>query len=383
MSRNVINRAAAAGTLAFLLSLIVHFLVVPPERSASSESGATPIEQAEREILDALEARTADHNVWRRATGRLLREEEPALALRSLIDRLPPEAHEQMAAGGFTGYYLGYTLASGERSSQAYGAYEVALEAFRRWDHRTHAEAREWLGGYDVVYEARTLMRLARHNEAARALDGLIAEGAPEGAALVVARTLAEIGRREQAAEGFDALLETVDDAEMLGALDQLVRSVRDWRASTGEPVASRMLAEAMARRIDAWPLAAETERPAFAHFLVRWLAVELHRAGSTEEAAGLFRKAEAAARRWAERETSPKGAGDAWRWVVKHRANLGDSAGIVAALERARELGAELDAEGLLRDPDMATHVELEAVREAIGRLGGPRSPTGTNAGG
>lgn len=364
-------RAGLAGMIAFIASLAVHFVVLPPAAPTIARSLGSPLVEAERRIVQALEARERDHGVWQHVSGQLLRSDDPVGALAQLNSRLPESAQREMAATGFTGYYLGFALMRWDRRPEAVRAWEAALSSFRSWDAGTLASERAWLRGYDRLYEARTLMRLARHEEAAAALERLdLLESPSAEFTIAIARTCAEIGLEQRAAELFREALGTHEDDAIRDWMPRHTYRARTWRDSTGEPMAARelllALAEEVRRRIDARSAPEEMET---IHSSLHTLGHHLLISGCEKEARAVWRLG---VREGIDRATGPDER-YAWLWVAKNRALLDEPAGVAEALEKAAAAGG-LDPEGLVRDPDLSRQFDHRTVRAAVLLHGTPR---------
>lgn len=369
MNRTIVNTAALLGMLTFVVSLVVHLLVTPATRGGRDVSlTGPPVENALVLIADAHATDRYSHDVWRHVTTQLLREDEPIAALVELDQRVPGAHRDSHAAGGFASYYLGFELMNQDRPEAAAAAWEIGLESFRG-----ASSPRPWLNGQDTLYEARTLMRLGRNDEANRVLDRLEASisGSEMGPALETAilRTMAETGREAEASARFAQMVAGWPETDRARTVRELTNQAAQWRGAR-EPMAAIAALKAAVATYEAILRDGTPVRGAF-DLQVRTLGLQLQASRLPGLATEVWRRGEAEAVRRAEAGGDPND----WRWAAKYRGLLGDGAGAAKAIVRASE-GPEaefIDPDGLVRDPDLIRHMALPEMRAAVRRFGEP----------
>ena len=385
MSRELVQAAIVAGVAVFIAALVYEFVTTPaPRERATAATREPPVARAAGLLSAESMGGAIDHRKLREIGGELLEREDPARALRELDDRLSEDRQRAICATGYAAYYTGYLLMRKGRKDEAAACWEIGLESFERW--RSAAE-RPALQNNDVMYHARTLMRLGRGEEAIAVLDGAdwpepSARGATD-TLTTLGRTLASSGAVDRGAATIaDAILglyQTAPDGPTARAMSRLNNNVFNWR-ETGEPGASDAAAIAageVCRRV------AELEtagREPGAWNPPSWFDVELRRAGIALKRLGFSRRSRETlelGERLALARAERGGSVFDWRWVAKHRGALGNVSGMAEAIRAAAEApdARRLSADDFTLDPDLRGYMDLPHVRSAVREFGEPRS--------
>lgn len=362
MNRNLVNTACVIATIVFLATFAYEFSRPGVARGArGSGVSLPPVEAALASYTRAHRRLPLPHDVWSRTADALLRAPDPVIAFTEFTSHLTDQHQRDDAAGGYAGYYLGYTLMVQEREPEAERVWELALANFQEW---AHAE-RPRHAHNDTVYLARTLMRLGRDSEAYEAIRAVpgVEHGEPvsDTAAILLARTLAEIGRSRRAAELLDdALARPRADTDFLRNV--VLGSLR-WSV-TGEPQAMRVAQNAGARALA--PLLRESTDGDIALFRMGRESALVQRGWGNEDRASSLLRAGAAAAGRVEPATE-----NSSYWRARFLALTGDAA--AAAGEIASAPAGMHDPNRLTSNHDLAPLMGREDMRAAVLRHGEP----------
>jgi len=385
VNRDLVQAAVVAGVAVFIAALVYEFVTAPaPRERSTSATREPPVARAAGLLSAESMGDEIDHRKLREIGEDLLEREDPAQALRELDDRLSEERQLALCATGYAAYYTGYLLMQRDRDEEAAACWGIGLESFERW--RGAAE-RPALQNNDVMYHARTLMRLGRGEQAIAVLDGAewpepSAPGATD-TLTTLGRTLASSGAVDRGATTItDAILslyQAAPDGPTARAMSRLNNNVFNWH-ETGEPGASDAAAIAageVCRRV------AELEtagREPAAWDPPSWFDVELRRAGIALGRLGFeeqSRETLGLGERLALARAERGGSAFDWRWVAKHRAALGDVSGMAEAIRAAAGTADadRLSADDFTLDPDLRGYMDLPHVRSAVREFGEPRA--------
>ncbi len=158
MNRQLLELACIIGVLTFLGALLFQFVKSTPQAREIQRVivTGTPVELATQVILQQHDQNSLNHRAWQRVANLLLRDEHTYDRLVELDAALGDEPQRSIAATGYSAYYTGYSLLLLKADEQAKRCWEFGLESFETWS----GTPRPKLNGNDILYHARTLMRL-------------------------------------------------------------------------------------------------------------------------------------------------------------------------------------------------------------------------------